>query len=121
MLSNAATAANSSKRWDPYLRSRIDCGDVTAAIFLGLTSNKISAQTFPGSEFEGAAADWGGVAAVSAGAGTFVAPSTGIHGWFWENQSLEPVTIKLVSSGFYDYIMQNLNDVKTRLQPADPK
>jgi hypothetical protein len=53
--------------------------------------------------------------------GTFVAPSTGIHGWFWENQSLEPVTIKLISSGFYDYIMQNLNDVKTRLQPADPK
>jgi len=27
----------------------------------------------------------------------------------------------VVSSGFYDYIMQNLNDVKTRLQPADPK
>jgi hypothetical protein len=53
--------------------------------------------------------------------GTFIAPSTGIHGWFWENQSLQPVTIKLVSSGFYDYIMQNLNDVKTRLQPADPK
>ena len=53
--------------------------------------------------------------------GTFVAPSTGIHGWFWENQSAAPVTIKLVSSGFYDYIMQNLNDVKTRLQPADPK
>jgi len=53
--------------------------------------------------------------------GTFIAPSTGIHGWFWENQSLQPVTIKLVSAGFYDYIMQNLNDVKTRLQPVDPK
>src|SRR5438105_584974 len=53
--------------------------------------------------------------------GTFIAPSTGIHGWFWENQSLQPVTIKLVSAGFYDYITQNLNDVKTRLQPTDPK
>jgi hypothetical protein len=31
------------------------------------------------------------------------------------------VTITLVSAGFYDYIMQNLNDVKTRLEATDPK
>ncbi len=53
--------------------------------------------------------------------GTFIAPTTGIHGWFWENQSGGPVTIKLVSSGFYDFIMQNLNDQRTRLEPTDPK
>ena len=52
---------------------------------------------------------------------TFTAPSTGIHGWFWENQSDGPVTIKLVSAGFYDSIMQNKDDVKTRLEPSDPK
>ena len=53
--------------------------------------------------------------------GAFTAPSTGIHGWFWENDSAGPVTIKLVTAGFYDYILQNKDDVKTRLQPSVPK
>jgi hypothetical protein len=53
--------------------------------------------------------------------GTFTAPSTGIQGWFWENETGAPVTIKLVTAGFYDYILQNKDDVKTRLQPTDPK
>jgi hypothetical protein len=53
--------------------------------------------------------------------GTFTAPSTGIQGWFWDNESPAPVTIKLVTAGFYDYILQNKDDVKTRLQPTDPK
>ena len=33
--------------------------------------------------------------------GTFTAPFSGIHGWFWENPSGEPVTISLASAGFY--------------------
>jgi hypothetical protein len=53
--------------------------------------------------------------------GTFTAPSTGIEGWFWDNESEGPVTIKLVTAGFYDYILQNKDDVKTRLQPSDPQ
>jgi hypothetical protein len=53
--------------------------------------------------------------------GTFTAPSTGIEGWFWDNESPEQVTVKLVTAGFYDYILQNKDDVKTRLQPSDPK
>jgi hypothetical protein len=53
--------------------------------------------------------------------GTFTAPSTGIEGWFWDNESPEQVTVKLVTAGFYDYILQNKDDVKTRLQPTDPK
>jgi hypothetical protein len=53
--------------------------------------------------------------------GAFTAPSTGIQGWFWDNESDGPVTIKLVTAGFYDYILQNKDDVKTRLQPSDPK
>jgi len=53
--------------------------------------------------------------------GTFTAPSTGIQGWFWDNESDGPVTIKLVTAGFYDYILQNKDDVKTKLQPSDAK
>jgi hypothetical protein len=34
--------------------------------------------------------------------GSFVAPSTGIHGWFWENKSEQPVEIRLTVAGFFD-------------------
>ena len=53
------------------------------------------------------------------GHGTFVAPSTGIHGWFWENKSDKPVTLKVVSSGFFDWIMQNRKNKHTALKPMD--
>jgi hypothetical protein len=33
--------------------------------------------------------------------GNFVAPFTGIHGWYWENRGGELVTVRLTSSGFY--------------------
>jgi len=53
--------------------------------------------------------------------GTFIAPSEGVQGWFWQNNNEKPVTLNLVSSGFYDWIFQNRNDMETILQPADPK
>jgi hypothetical protein len=37
------------------------------------------------------------------GSGSFVAPSSGIHGWFWENTSDEEMTLTLTSSGFYSW------------------
>jgi len=52
--------------------------------------------------------------------GTFVAPSTGIHGWFWENKSDKPVTLKLVSAGFFDWITQNRKNKHTAFKPTDP-
>jgi hypothetical protein len=33
--------------------------------------------------------------------GSFEAPFTGIHGWFWENLGGETITIKLTTAGFY--------------------
>lgn len=53
--------------------------------------------------------------------GTFTSPSTGIQGWFWDNESSAPVTVKLFTAGFYDYILQNKDDIKTRLQPTELK
>ena len=50
---------------------------------------------------------------------TFVAPSTGIHGWFWENKTDKDVTLKLVSAGFFDWVMQNRKDKQTALKPMD--
>jgi len=33
--------------------------------------------------------------------GTFTAPFSGIHGWYWENPGGETVTVKLTTAGFY--------------------
>jgi hypothetical protein len=33
--------------------------------------------------------------------GTFTAPTSGIHGWFWENPSDATVTLTLTTAGFY--------------------
>lgn len=34
--------------------------------------------------------------------GTFTAPTTGIHGWFWQNKGKKEVKIHLTTAGFYD-------------------
>jgi len=34
--------------------------------------------------------------------GGFVAPTTGIHGWYWKNLGAGKVTIRLTTAGFYD-------------------
>ena len=33
--------------------------------------------------------------------GSFVAPFTGIHGWYWKNLGTEPIAVTLEASGFY--------------------
>jgi hypothetical protein len=33
--------------------------------------------------------------------GTLTAPFSGIHGWFWENTTDQPITVTLKSAGFY--------------------
>jgi hypothetical protein len=34
--------------------------------------------------------------------GSFIAPTTGIHGWFWENKGKKEVQIHLTTAGFFD-------------------
>jgi hypothetical protein len=34
--------------------------------------------------------------------GTLTSPFSGIHGWFWENTTDQPVTVTLSSAGFYN-------------------
>jgi hypothetical protein len=46
---------------------------------------------------------WKGEQAAS-GHGTFRAPFDGRHGWFWQNLTWEPVTVKVKTSGFYSAI-----------------
>ncbi|MBY0493862.1 MAG: hypothetical protein K2Y23_06575 [Cyanobacteria bacterium] len=51
----------------------------------------------------GEASYWKGEASAG-GHGSFRAPFTGQHGWFWQNTTWEPVTITVKTSGFYSRI-----------------
>jgi len=42
-----------------------------------------------------------GKGSTAAATGTFVAPTPGVHGWFWENPGTSRITITLRTSGFY--------------------
>ena len=37
----------------------------------------------------------------TARAGSYHAPFTGIHGWFWENRSGRDIEVRLYTAGFY--------------------
>ena len=39
--------------------------------------------------------------ALSASDGSYTAPYPGIHGWYWENRSIDIVTVTVTSAGFY--------------------
>ena len=34
--------------------------------------------------------------------GTYIAPFTGLHGWFWENRDEANATVRLETAGYYD-------------------
>jgi hypothetical protein len=43
-------------------------------------------------------------AAGAKASGSLIAPWQGIHGWYWQNKSGAPVTVRLRMSGFYELI-----------------
>jgi hypothetical protein len=49
--------------------------------------------------------------------GSFTAPSSGIHGWYWENASDEEMTITLNSSGFFSWA----DEFRQRFDPVKHK
>lgn len=49
--------------------------------------------------------------------GSFTAPASGIHGWYWENPSDEAMTITLTSSGFYSWA----DEFRQRFDPIKHK
>jgi hypothetical protein len=50
-------------------------------------------------------------------AGTFSAPFSGIHGWYWENPGGETINVRVTTSGFYTSAHEFRFD-KTRFQRA---
>ena len=55
------------------------------------------------------------------GNGGFMAPTTGIHGWFWENQSDKPVTVTLKTAGHYTEGLLTMPDDSRAPRPFNPR
>ncbi len=53
--------------------------------------------------------------------GSFTAPTTGIHGWFWENKGHRTVQIHLTTAGFYDSAKMYSDGTPTDLDIEDPE
>ncbi len=53
--------------------------------------------------------------------GSFTAPTTGIHGWFWENKGAKDVQIHLTAAGFFDSAKMLAGDSKEDLTIEDAK
>lgn len=53
--------------------------------------------------------------------GSFTAPTTGIHGWFWENKGKKQVDIHLTTAGFYDSAKMYVDGNPDELSIQDPK
>lgn len=52
--------------------------------------------------------------------GTFTAPFSGIHGWYWENPGGTEVSVKLTSAGFYSFALEFLMDHTRRPHELTP-
>jgi len=53
--------------------------------------------------------------------GSFTAPSTGIHGWFWENKGDKDVELRLTTAGFYDKGLMFAGGPPTEMPVEDVK
>jgi len=54
----------------------------------------------------------------SEGHGSYVAPYAGIHGWFWENDDEDPVTVTVTTAGFYTGAKEFRDDGTTDEYPV---
>ena len=54
----------------------------------------------------------------SEGRGSYVAPYAGIHGWFWENDEEDPVTVTVTTAGFYTGAKEFRDDGSTDDYPV---
>lgn len=52
---------------------------------------------------------------------SFIAPTTGIHGWFWENKGSKQVDIHLTTAGFYDSAKMYVDGKPEELEIQDAK
>jgi hypothetical protein len=55
------------------------------------------------------------------GNGGFMAPESGIHGWFWQNQANKTVTVTLKTAGHFTEVLLTMPDDSRAPQPLNPR
>jgi hypothetical protein len=55
------------------------------------------------------------------GNGGFMAPTSGIHGWFWQNPSAKPVTVTLKTAGHFTEGLLTMPDDTKAPKPFDAR
>ena len=53
----------------------------------------------------------------STDAGSYTAPFSGIHGWFWQNRGQAPVTVRLETEGYYTEAVEMRDGCEFRYGP----
>jgi hypothetical protein len=53
--------------------------------------------------------------------GSFTAPSTGVHGWFWQNKTKKDVRMHVSVSGFFDWAKMYAGGEPEELMIKDPE
>ncbi len=53
--------------------------------------------------------------------GSFTAPSTGIHGWFWQNKTNKDVQFRLTVAGFFDSAKMYVDGKPEDVPVSEPK
>ena len=53
--------------------------------------------------------------------GSFTAPSTGIHGWFWQNKSKKDIDFHLTVAGFFDSVKMFAGDEPEEMRADDAR
>lgn len=53
--------------------------------------------------------------------GSYTSPYAGLHGWFWENRGDTPVTITLLTAGFYTGATMFSDGEQTPMEVKDPE
>jgi hypothetical protein len=52
--------------------------------------------------------------------GMLIAPMEGVHGWYFQNQSVGPVTVHLKLSGFYELVPPGEYGNEARIEANKP-
>ena len=79
---------------------RLQEGGAMVYTWLATSSVEYNFHSAPDGAPPGYAESFDSAASVTAN-GSYVAPFTGIHGWYWENPGTEELTITLSTAGFY--------------------
>jgi hypothetical protein len=81
---------------------RLDKGQVLLFSWTASVPVAYEAQAEPDGAPRGYAQSYEKGTGRASASGTLTAPFPGIHGWYWENPTDQPVTVTLSTSGFYN-------------------